>query len=105
MLVLHVAQKFWTETIGEYFPKFFWLKLIELIWKTMNGSLEWKFLLPIVFLLYVVLLLLVIIMTELVPSLDLEIPVDSKTNPTRKSGNTAVIDLLLFFWYPFCQRN
>ena len=38
------------------FPKFFWLKLIELIWKTMNGSLEWKFLLPILFLLYVVLL-------------------------------------------------
>ena len=33
------------------------IKVIELIWKTMIGSLELKFLLPILFLLYVVLLL------------------------------------------------
>ena len=34
-----------------------WIELIELIWKTMMGSLEWKFVLPILFLLYIVLLL------------------------------------------------
>ena len=35
------------------------IKLIELIWKTMIGSLERAFLLPILYLLYIVLLLLV----------------------------------------------
>ena len=35
------------------------IKLIELIWKTMIGSLNRAFLLPILFLLYIVLLLLV----------------------------------------------
>ena len=35
------------------------IKLIELIWKTMIGSLERAFLLPILILLYIVLLLLV----------------------------------------------
>ena len=34
------------------------IKLIELIWKTMIGSLERAFLLPILYLLYIVLLLL-----------------------------------------------
>ena len=33
------------------------IMLIKLIWKTMIGSLEWKFQLPILFLLYIVLLL------------------------------------------------
>ena len=33
------------------------IKLIELIWKTMISSLEWTFLLPVLFLLYIVLLL------------------------------------------------
>ena len=33
------------------------IQLIELIWKTMIGSLEWTFLLPILFLLYIVSLL------------------------------------------------
>ena len=86
------------------FPKFFWLKLIELIWKTMNGSLEWTFPLPILFLLYVVLLLLVhvIIITELVPSLDREIPLDSKTNPSRNSGNTTVIVTYLLIFFDIC---
>ena len=37
-------------------------------------------------------------MTELLPSLDLEIQVESKTNPTRNSGNTAVVDLFIYFF-------